>query len=394
MGEFPLRAESASTFAEDVDKLFFILTGLTVFFTVIVAGLLTYLTIRYRRGSNVDRSRPVSHNTLLELTWSVGPLILALGVFGYATKLFAGAYAVPKNAKEVFVIGKQWMWHLQHANGIRENNELHIPVGEPVKLTMIAQDVLHAFYVPEFRVQRHVEPGRYTSMWFTPTKVGKYHLYCNMYCGTQHSTMGGWVYVMSKADYQKWAASGGQKPVAIGGINTPTGGLNMAQSGAALFQQYQCSSCHVNNAAKNGRGPSLIGIYGKNRQLADGRVVKADDGYLRNVIYYPNEYPLAGWPQGMPSYKGQLSEDQVLQINAYIKSLSSTANDGNAVNVVPPIQNNNSGAAEARGNNPGGLHQGKYGPDASEGGSPGADAPAANTTDQQWRYMYGGEQYN
>lgn len=393
MGEFPIRAEAASTYAEDVDKLYFVLTALTVFFTVIVGGLIIFLAVRYRRGSNVDRSRAMSHNTLLELMWSVGPLILALGVFVWATKLFAGVYAVPKNAKEVFVIGKQWMWHLQHANGIRENNELHVPIGEPVKLTMISQDVIHAFYVPEFRLQRHVEPGHYSTLWFTPTKVGKYHLYCNMYCGTQHSTMGGWVYVQSKSDYEKWAASGGSKPVAIGGINTPNGGLNMAQSGAALFQQYQCASCHAGDAVRRGRGPSLVGIYGKNRQMTDGRVLKADDGYLRNVIYYPTEYPLAGWPQGMPTYKGVLSEDQVLQINAYIKSLSATGPNGNAVNVAPSVEDNSTGAAEARGNTPEGTHQGNYNPNSNDGGNPSPDAPAANTTDQQWRYMYGGEQY-
>ncbi|GAB4456584.1 MAG: cytochrome c oxidase subunit II [Armatimonadaceae bacterium] len=379
INEAPFVAPAASTYAEEVDRLFFALTALTVLFTAAVGIFLLVLAVRYRKGNNVDRSRPVSHNTTLEIAWSVGPLLLALGIFVWSTKLFAQVYAAPNNAKEVFVIGKQWMWHMQHANGIRENNELHVPVGEPVKLTMISQDVIHAFFVPEFRMQRQVEPGHYTTMWFTPTKVGKYHLYCNMYCGTQHSEMGGWVYVMSKSDYAEWAASGGAKPVATGGYSTPTGGLTMAQAGAALYQQYQCVSCHSPGAVKRGRGPSLVGIYGKPRQLANGKTVVADDAYLRNVLYYPEEYMLAGWPQGMPTYKGVLTEEQVLQINAYIKSLS--VGDPDALKA--PVAGIEQGATQRAGD---------LAID-TEAGVPDTNAPAANTDNIQWRYMYGGEQY-
>ena len=394
--ELQFRSIAASAFAEDVDKLFFVLVALTIFFSVIVGGLIMYLAVRFRRGSNVDRSRPPGHHDLLEAVWSGGPLILALIIFVWAAKLFTNVYAVPPNAKEVFVIGKQWMWHLQHADGVRENNELHLAVNEPVKLIMISQDVIHAFYVPEFRVQRQVMPGTYDSMWFTPTKMGRFHLYCNMYCGTQHSEMGGWVYVMSKIDYQRWSASGGARPVAVGGINTPQGGLTMAQQGAALFEQYQCASCHSGEAVSRRRGPSLIGIYGKSRQMTDNRVVTADSGYLRNVVFYPNEYPLAGWPQGMPSYKGVLTEEQVLLINEYIRALGTKQSLGNrpviAPNAVPEI---NTGSATAGSGQEGysGMHQGGYGPPEGDGGNPGADAPAANTDSQQWRYMYGGEQY-
>lgn len=394
MNHLPFRSEAASVFAEDVDKLFFALVGLTILFSTIVAVALIFLVVRYRRGSNVDRSRAIGHNTLLEIGWSAPPLFIGLAVFVWAAKLFANVYNIPPNAKEVFIIGKQWMWHLQHVNGIRENNELHLAIDEPVKLTMISQDVIHAFYVPAFRLQRQVEPGRYTSFWFTPNRVGKYHLYCNMYCGTQHSEMGGWVYVMTKADYQKWLASGGAKPVAQGGINTPTGGLTMSQAGAALYEQYQCVSCHSPEAVLRGRGPSLIGLYNKSRQMTDGRVIKADDGYLRNVVFYPNEYPLAGWPQGMPSYKGVLTEEQVLQINAYIKTLGTREKLGNADLSQGPIENNQTGGGGAMPTiNANGERQGGNAPNSSDGGSPNPDAPAANTDNQQWRYMYGGEQY-
>jgi cytochrome c oxidase subunit II len=356
MNEMSFRPPAASQFAEDVDKLFGVLCALTFLFTALVMVLIVVLVVRYQRGNKVDRSRPITHNTFLEMVWTVPPLVLGLGVFIWAAKLFAGVYAPPANAKEVFVIGKQWMWHIQHSNGLRENNELHVPVGEPVKLTMISQDVIHAFYVPEFRLQRHVEPGRYTTMWFTPTRPGKYHLYCNMYCGTQHSEMGGWVYVMERPEYEKWVANGMARSYQPGGISARSGALSLAQQGASLFNKYQCVECHGPDAVANKKGPSLVGIYGKMRQLADGRRVLADDAYLRNVTLYPNEYPLAGWSLGMPTYKGTISESELLAINAYVKSLGSAA-------------------------------------PAPAGGNPGPRTPAVDTDNQQWRYMYGGEQY-
>jgi cytochrome c oxidase subunit II len=356
MGEMPIMAPAASEYAKNVDVLYWTLTALTVIFTVLVMAVLLFLVARYQRGNNVDRSNPVDHHNGLELAWSLPALVLGLGVFVWSAKLFAGSYQPPKNAKEIFVIGKQWMWHLQHANGIRENNELHIPVDEPVKFTMISQDVIHAFYVPEFRMQRQVQPGEYTQMWVTPTRVGKYHLYCNMYCGTQHSEMGGWVYVMSRADYDKWASSGGTRAVNPGGIEATRGGLSLPQQGKALYEKYQCAGCHGSSgsdAAK--RGPSLAGIFGKSRQLVSGKVVTADDAYLRNAVLYPDEFPLAGWPQGMPSYKGVLSEGDVVAINAFIKTIGTK--------------------------------------DEPHGGTPEQESIPASTDNQQFRYMYGGEQY-
>lgn len=408
MQNFPFRAPAASAFAEDMDLLFFALTALTILFSVLVGGLIIFLSVRYRRGNKVDRSRPLEHHTAMEMTWIFGPMILALAMFVWSAKLFAEAFGnAPANAKEIFVVGKQWMWHVQHTNGIRENNEIHLPVDQPVRFTMISQDVVHALFVPEFRIQRQVFPGRYTSFWVHPTKTGKFHLYCNMYCGTQHSEMGGWVYVMSKNDYQKWAASGGSRPAAIGGSASTTGGVTMEQAGAALYQQYQCSSCHSSEAVARGRGPTLAGLYGKMRQLADGRKVKADDGYLRNVIYYPQEYPLAGYPQGMPAYKGVLTEEQVLQINAYIKTLGKTTGGGGNRETPEtggaPIQTDGSaaGGASTQGSNaaavPGGTGTEPQsapqaqGAPSTDGGNINPEAPAANTDNQQWRYMYGGE---
>ena len=352
--ELTLLLPAASEFAEQQDKLFGVIVLLSVVFTVIVFAGIAFMLVRYKKGARVDRSRATSHNTFLELTWTLPPLFLGLAVFFWSAKLFASAYNPPKNAKEVFVIGKQWMWHMQHANGIRENNELHLPLGEPIKLTMISQDVIHAFYVPEFRIQRHVEPGNYSVMWLKPTRPGRYHLFCNMYCGTQHSEMGGWVYVLPRAEYAKWEASA-IHPVAAGGYRSETGGLTLAQQGKALYQKYDCAGCHEGAGVTRGQGPSLVGLYGKQRQLQNKPVTVADDAYLRNVLYYPNEYSLAGWPQSMPSYKGTLTESDVLAVNAYVKSLG-----------AKPVD---------------------------DGGIPSLDAPAANTSNQQWRFMYGGEQY-
>jgi len=369
---YPWRPEVASEFAEQHDLLFGVLTLLTVFFTVVVMTIMIALAVYYRKGNKVDRSRPVDEHMVLELTWSVGPLFLALGIFFWSAKLFAGIYNVPADAKEVYIIGKQWMWHMQHANGIRENNELHLPVNEPVKFTMISQDVIHAFYVPEFRLQRQVQPGEYTSFWVQPNKVGRYHIYCNMYCGTQHSEMGGWVYVMSREDYQKWVATGGKKAVASGGVSSPTGGVTLEQRGAALFESNQCSGCHSTTGVKSGKGPTLVGLFGKTREMENGKKIVADNGYLRNVVYFPDEYKLKGWPAGMPSYKGQITEEDLLAINAYIKTLgqpnAGALTPGSAGSTGIGTQNS---SIEAVIENP--------------------NARAADTDNQQWRFMYGGE---
>lgn len=355
MNELQLAPIAASEYAGEVDKLFWVMNALTVVFTIIVIALIAFLAARYRKGSNVDRSNPTTHNTLLEMTWTLPALVLGLGVFTWSSRLFADVYTPPKNAREVFVIGKQWMWHAQHSDGTRENNEIHVPVNNPVKLSMISQDVIHAFYVPEFRIQRHVEPGRYTSMWFTPTRVGKYRVYCNVYCGTQHSEMGGWVVVQSREDFEKWQAGGGGRPFYPGGISSPTGDLSLAQTGATLFRKYQCASCHADGPKASAKGASLTGLYKSLRQLADGSKVVADEGYIRSAILNPNDVRLANSTGSMPAYRGSLSESEVIALIAYIKEIGTGK----------PL----------------------------EGGRPDSVAPAANTNSQQWRYMYGGEQY-
>jgi cytochrome c oxidase subunit 2 len=360
MRNLPILPDQASNFAMQSDALFWVLTLLTLAFTLLVGVLILVLAVRYRRGSKVDRSKPVHTSHILELSWSIGPLLLGLAVFVWAAKLFSSMYGrAPANADEIYVIGKQWMWHLQHTNGIRENNELHVPVGRPVKLTMISQDVIHSFYVPAFRVKRDVIPGRYTSIWFTPTKAGKYHLFCAEYCGTQHSEMGGWVYVMEPTEYQQWLATGGQRTTSSQPIPK-----TMEAAGAALYEQQGCGNCH--DADGTQRGPSLAGLYGNQVKLRNGQTAIADEVYLRKSILEPSEDIADTYQQVMPSYKGQITEEQVLQLIAYIKSLSkpattpgqaapqktATSNTGRTTTAVNPATTKNTVAVTAvpRGN--------------------------------------------
>jgi len=211
MSGIQLLPERASEFAQRVDLLFLFLTTVTVFFTVLIGALVIFFALRYRKGSNASRAGAKDTDLRLEIGWSLIPLSLGLFTFVWASKLYGEVYGPPpENALEIFVIGKQWMWHMQHPNGIRENNQLHIPAGRPVKLTMISQDVIHSFYIPAFRIKRDVLPGTYSTVWFTPTKPGKYHLFCAEYCGTQHSRMVGTVYVLEPAEYERWLASGGR----------------------------------------------------------------------------------------------------------------------------------------------------------------------------------------
>lgn len=307
---FPLRPEAASNFATEHDQLFFTITALTIFFTVVVLTLVVIFAARYRAGSKYSRANASNHNTKLEITWSVIPLLLGLGIFVWGAKIFVEQHTPPKEAMELFVIGKQWMWHVQHPNGVRENNTIHLPLGRPVRVTMISQDVIHALYIPEFRIQYHVVPGRYTTFWFTPTKVGKFHLFCNMYCGTQHAEMGGYVYVQEPEDFEKWLENDGTKVAE----RTPS----LAELGKALYDRTQCGNCH--GQVDNVRAPSLVGLYGRQRQFTNGMSGIADDSYLRDSILNPNSKVVKGYREIMPqNYK--FTEEQILQLSAYIKSL-------------------------------------------------------------------------
>jgi cytochrome c oxidase subunit II len=304
----PLFPEQASTVAGPVDMLYFFLIAVSAFFACLIFGLIAYFVVKYRRRSGNVQAVPTQDNTVLEIAWTVIPLLLTAVMFVWGAKLFFNEYNPPANAMEIFVVGKQWMWKFQHTEGRAEINELHVPRGQPVKLTMISEDVIHDLFVPAFRVKKDVLPGRYTMVWFEATKTGSYHLFCSQYCGTQHSKMGGWVDVMEPSDYAKWIdGPGANKPLAV--------------AGAQLFQKLGCAACHLPQG--KGQGPSLVGVFGRPVKLASGATIEANEDYIRETIAHPGVKIVAGYQPIMPTFKGLVGEEGMQQLIAYIKSLGS-----------------------------------------------------------------------
>ena len=303
---FPLFPEQASTMAPRVDQLYFFLLGVSVFFATLILILIIAFAVKYRRRSDDEQPRPISGNLGLEILWTVVPLSLTLVMFVWGARLFFITFYPPTDALEINVVAKQWMWKVQHAEGRSEIDELHIPTGRPVKLIMTSQDVIHDFFVPAFRVKNDVLPGRYTTLWFEATKPGAYRLFCSQYCGTQHSGMIGHIIALEPAEFQTWLSGGA---VAV----------SMATAGENLFRKLGCISCHAAN--DSGRGPSLAGLLGKAVRLQSGATVTADENYIRESILEPQAKIVAGYPSIMPTFKGLISEDGIMQIIAYLKSL-------------------------------------------------------------------------
>jgi cytochrome c oxidase subunit 2 len=308
-GGFKLLPESASTFASQVDALFWFITAVTIFFSLLVAGMLLLFMIRFRRKSD-DEIPESTHGALsLEIGWSAIPFLLTMVMFFWGASIYANIRRPPDDAMHVDVVGKQWMWKVQHMEGRREINELHIPVGRPVRLTLTSEDVIHSFYVPAFRTKQDAVPGRYTTTWFEATQPGEYHLFCAEYCGTIHSGMIGRVVAMEPAAFEAWLAA--HEP----GLNE----VPPAAAGAQLFAQQGCATCHSGRA--NASAPPLNGIFGRKQPLASGATVTADEAYLRESILNPQAKLVAGYQPIMPTYQGLLSEENVMQLLAYIKSL-------------------------------------------------------------------------
>jgi len=304
----PLFPDQASSHAPKVDALYLFLVGISTIMTIAIFFFIIYFSVKYRRRSPDEVGAPVHGGHRLEMAWIVIPFIIFMGIFVWGANVFFALSRPPRETIEVFVVGKQWMWKFQHGDGQREINELHLPVNRDIKLIMTTEDVIHSFFVPDFRIKGDVVPGRYSSIWFRATKPGRYHLFCAEYCGTSHSGMIGWVYAMGPADYESWLSGG------------PTEG-SLALSGGKLFQQLGCATCHRSDA--QGRGPVLNGLFGKPVQLASGQTVIADESYLRTCILSPNTPPVrvAGFEPIMPNFQGLVSEEQLLQLIEYIKSL-------------------------------------------------------------------------
>lgn len=315
MWDFPFLPEQASTFAAEIDALYFALVAVTAFFTIGICAMIWYFSVKYRRGKKADRSNAPLANHKLEAVWIIIPLGIALAIFGWSAKIFFDLRTPPGNTLKVHAIGKQWMWKFVNADGKYEVNELHVPVGRAVEVTMISQDVIHDLYFPAFRTKQDVLPGRYTKLWFEATKPGTYHMFCAEYCGLLHSGMIGKIHVLSEQDYAAWLADVGANATAASGNQT-----SPEQVGAALFQKFTCNTCHK-GAGETGAGPSLIGVYGSEAKLADGSTVTVDETYIRNSIFTPTAQVVAGYQPSMPTFKGQINEEQILQLIAYIRSL-------------------------------------------------------------------------
>lgn len=304
--DFSLFPRAASSIAPKVDAIFLALVGVTVFFSVLIAFGIFVLSLRYHRRRG-HRAVQVHGSIPLELVWTSIPLVIALGFFGWGAKVFFEQQSAPADGMEFLVTGKQWMWRAQHPSGQREINALHVPVGQTIKLTMTSEDVIHDYFVPAFRVKCDVVPGMYTRLWFRPEKVGQYHLFCAEYCGTKHSEMIGTVYVMEQIDYERWLAG---QPAS----------KDPVESGRLLFENLRCDTCHA--AGSGQRGPMLDGQFGSEVRTSDGKTIPFDETYVRESILEPKKHVVAGFQPLMPTYEGQVTEEQILHLIAYIKSLT------------------------------------------------------------------------
>ena len=297
----------ASTIAPYTDALYFFLVLISLVGLTIVALLVGTFSVLYNKRRNPVATQ-IEGSTILEATWTIIPLGLFLIAFVWGALLYFRIYNPPPNAMNIYIVGKQWMWKAEHPGGQHEINALHIPLGRPIQLTLISQDVFHSFSIPAFRVKREAIPGRYTTVWFQATKVGSYHLFCTQYCGTAHSAMIGEIIVQTPEEYQAWLASS-------------VSGASLAQNGERLFATLSCNACH--NANPDSRGPSLANVYGSKLQLVSGGSVQVDDGYLREAILNPSMHVTAGFAPIMPTYQGQISEEGIISLVEYIKSLDS-----------------------------------------------------------------------
>jgi cytochrome c oxidase subunit II len=314
--------KQASTTATAVDELLYFLVIVCGSVGMLVAAVIICFSVRYRRRPGTPNPAEMRGNLRLELFWSATPLAIFLVIFAWGAIVYFSAYRAPDHATVVYVVGKQWMWKFQHPEGQREINELHVPLGQPCKLLLTSEDVIHSFFVPAFRIHMDVLPGRYTTVWFQPTEAGTYHLFCSQYCGTDHAGMIGRVVVMEPSEYQKWLDLRAEGSLALQGRKT--------------FLKYRCISCH--SADADARAPVLEGLYGKPVRLSDGRTVIADEDYLRESIVAPGAKIVTGWENIMPTFKGQVSQEEINELVAYIKSLRKGQTPRRFEEFPPPTQ--------------------------------------------------------
>ncbi|MFZ0760149.1 MAG: cytochrome c oxidase subunit II [Candidatus Sulfotelmatobacter sp.] len=334
LNNFPLWPQQASTIASSVDALYIFLLIVTGMMTLLIFACIIYFAARFRHRPGVPAEQ-IEGSTALEITWSVIPFAIFMVIFAWGAVVYFQERTPPTDATEVYVVAKQWMWKMEHAEGQREINQLHVPVNRDVELIMTSQDVIHSFYVPAFRLKQDVLPGRYTVEWFRATKPGVYHLFCAEYCGTQHSGMVGSIVVMEPAQYEAWISGGSALP--------------LSQEGEKIFAELGCSTCHRSDS--QGRGPNLQGVFGKPVQLEDGRIVTADENYVSDCILDPGARRVKGFQPIMPTFQGLVSAEQVNALVAYIKSLSPVrpGSPGKAATKMAAVQTQTQAKAQSNG---------------------------------------------
>ena len=310
---FSLFPEQASSLAPEIDNLYLGVITITAFFAIIVVVCVTYFAIKYRDHTGDKVGAPITGSVPLELGWLLIPFFISIGIFVWASVVFFHIVRAPDQTLDIYSTGKRWMWRFQHIDGQIEINELHVPVGRAVRVVFTSEDVLHDLFIPAFRVKADAVPGRYSAIWFEPTKVGEYHLFCAEYCGTRHSGMIGTVYAMEQADYQAWLGGGGA-----------TAGGSLVQRGEALFTQLACVTCHLTDGS--GRGPSLEGLYGSQVTLDNDATVTADESYLRESILMSQAKTVKGYERLMPTFQGLINEEGVAALIEYIKSMQAAGN--------------------------------------------------------------------
>jgi len=320
LADFPLFPEQASSFARDVDTFYIFLTVLCGTVSVLIFLVIFYFAIKYRRTPQNEVAQEQEPPKALEIAWIVIPFFIFMGIFVWGAWLYFHLSRVPDDALDIYATGKQWMWKFQHPSGQREINTLHVPVNRPIRVTLASEDVIHSLFFPNFRTKADALPNRYRTMWFKATKTGRYHIFCAEYCGTQHSGMIGWVEVMEAADYQRWMAGGAEG--------------SLASQGEKVFQKYACHTCHTIDAT--GRGPVLIGVYGSTVTLSDNTTLKADDNYIRESILNPQAKLVKGFQPLMPTFQGQVNEEDLLKLLAYVKSLGAMRLPPGAAPQQPP----------------------------------------------------------
>jgi cytochrome c oxidase subunit 2 len=328
LSDFPLHPQQVSTVAGEVDALYFFLTTVSAVMSILIFIFILYFAIKYRRRPDNELAQEGEPSAVLEAVWIIIPFIVMMVMFVWGAKLFFRIQRVPDNALDVYATGKQWMWKFQHPSGQREINTLHVPVNRPIKITMASEDVIHSLFFPVFRVKADVLPNRYRTLWFQANKVGRYHMFCAEYCGTQHSGMVGWVEVMDPVEFQKWLAGGAEG--------------SLASQGERLFEKYACNTCHTNDASA--RGPVLAGLYGTPVMLSDNTTVPADDNYIRESILNPQAKVVKGFQPIMPTFQGQVNEEDLLKLLAYVKSLGPMTKPGALAVESPRSFQTNAGA--------------------------------------------------